>query len=134
MSSVTNKQSVIQMRMSFCRDQRLREGHLGDGKETMMNRKVFKFTCNSYLHSQDRSMNFFWGCNTFGTFNIFLSSLSLSCPLFLYLFNWFEFSNFGEMERVKYRFWFFSLSSLSGSSYCAKLWVHFSIFMTQTLD
>lgn len=38
------------------------------------------------------------------------------------------------MKRMKYRFWFFSVCPLSRSSYCAKLWVHSSIFMTQTLD
>lgn len=94
---------------------------MGAGKETMMNRKVYKFTCTGYSHNQDRSMNFFWGCNTFRTFHIFLSSLSLARPLFLYLFNRFEFSNFGDMERMKYRFWFFCPSSLREQLPCEAL-------------
>lgn len=64
----------------------LGQGHLGAGEEIMMNREVFKFPCHAYSHNQDRSTNFFWGCNTFRTFNVFLSSHSLSRPSLLVSF------------------------------------------------
>lgn len=37
----------------------------------------------------------------------FFHPFTLSHPLFSYLLNWFEFCHFGNMEKMKYRFWGF---------------------------
>lgn len=68
---------------------------------------------------------YFQGCNTLRTF---------ISPSLLYHFNWFEFSNSRRGCNIGLGFSAHPVVSLSGSSYCAKLWVHFSISMTQTLD